>query len=54
MCCCSCPSLEEGTWRKTQTDLSSADRNEIPGVKKQRSKPENGKDFATVERRFCV
>jgi len=33
----------EETWRRTLIDLSSADLKEIPGVKKQRSKPENGK-----------
>jgi hypothetical protein len=42
LCCYSCPSLAAGTWSKTQTDLSSADKNEIPGVKNQRSKAENG------------
>jgi hypothetical protein len=32
----------------TLTVLSSADKNEIPGVKKHRSKPENGEEFAAV------
>jgi hypothetical protein len=54
-CCYSFPSLAEGTWRKTLPHLSSADKNEIPCVKKQSSKPGNGKhlqlskdDFACI------
>jgi len=38
LCCYYCPSLGEGTWRKTLTDLSSVDKNGIPGVKEQSSK----------------
>jgi hypothetical protein len=36
------------------TDLSSADKNEIHGVKKQRSNPNIGEGFAAVVRRLCV
>ena len=34
LCCYSFPSLGEGTLRKTLPHLSSADKNEIPCVKK--------------------
>jgi hypothetical protein len=49
LCCYSFPSLGEGTWRKTLTVLSSADKNEINGVRKQGSNRDNGKDFAAGE-----
>jgi len=54
LCCYSCPSLGEETWRKTLTDLSSVDKNEIPCVKEQRSKTDNGNDFVAVERWLCM
>jgi len=38
LCCYYCPSLGEGTWRKTLTDLSSANKKEMADVKKQMSK----------------
>jgi hypothetical protein len=34
-CCYSCLSLAEETWRKTQTDLSSGDKNKKPAVKEK-------------------
>ena len=43
LCCYSCPSLGEGTWRKTLTGLQSVDKNEIHGVKEQRLKTDKGK-----------
>jgi len=41
--CYSCPSLGEGTWRKTLTVLQSVNKREIPGVKEQSLKIDKGK-----------
>jgi len=43
LCCYSCPSLGEGTWRKTLTVLQSVNKKEIPGVKEQRLKIDKSK-----------